>query len=230
MTGRTRNAATGVVHVVEDDDVLADALQFLFESRGLGSHRFRDAESYLDVALGAGSTVTPACLVLDVRMRAMSGIELFDRLCELDPERRIPVVFLTGHGDIGMAVEALKRGAFDFFEKPFSDNRLADRVIEALAVSRARLQAALRAADVRARLERLSTRERDVMLLVLAGKRNKLIADALGISMRTVEVHRASVFAKMGVRSAVELALLPGSPTQGLRVSSAPERSEGESR
>ncbi|MFO1300662.1 MAG: response regulator [Burkholderiaceae bacterium] len=219
-----------MVHVVEDDDALADALQFLFDSRGLRSRRFRDAESYLEFARRRDAAATPACLLLDVRMRAMSGIELFDRLCEFDPERRTPVVFLTGHGDIGMAVEALKRGAFDFFEKPFSDNRLADRVIEALAESRARLEAALRVADVQARLERLSARERDVMLLVLAGKRNKSIADALGISMRTVEVHRASVFAKMGVRSAVELALLPGSPARGLRVLSAPERSEGETR
>lgn len=230
MTGHTGSAATGIVHVVEDDDALADALQFLFDSRGLRSRRFRDAESYLEFARRRDAAATPACLLLDVRMRAMSGIELFDRLCEFDPERRTPVVFLTGHGDIGMAVEALKRGAFDFFEKPFSDNRLADRVIEALAESRARLEAALRVADVQARLERLSARERDVMLLVLAGKRNKSIADALGISMRTVEVHRASVFAKMGVRSAVELALLPGSPARGLRVLSAPERSEGETR
>jgi len=231
MTGHTSDADTGIVHVVEDDDVLADALQFLFDSRGLRSRRFRDAESYLDIAQrDLDAAATPACLLLDIRMRAMSGIELFDRLCELDLEHRIPVVFLTGHGDIGMAVEALKRGAFDFIEKPFSDNRLADRVIEALVESRAQLQAALRAADVRARLERLSARERDVMLLVLAGKRNKLIADALGISMRTVEVHRASVFAKMGVRSAVELALLPGLPAQGLPVSSAPGRSEGEPR
>lgn len=230
MTGHTGSAATGIVHVVEDDDVLADALQFLFDSRGLRSRRFRDAESYLEFAQGGDAAATPACLLLDVRMRAMSGIELFDRLCEFDPERRTPVVFLTGHGDIGMAVEALKRGAFDFFEKPFSDNRLADRVIEALAESRTRREAASCAADVQARLERLSARERAVMLLVLAGKRNKLIADALGISMRTVEVHRASVFAKMGVRSAVELALLPGAPSTGLRVSSAPERSEGETR
>lgn len=230
MTGHTGSAATGIVHVVEDDDALADALQFLFDSRGLRSRRFRDAESYLEFARRRDAAATPTCLLLDVRMRAMSGIELFDRLCEFDPERRTPVVFLTGHGDIGMAVEALKRGAFDFFEKPFSDNRLADRVIEALAESRARLEAALRVADVQARLERLSARERDVMLLVLAGKRNKSIADALGISMRTVEVHRASVFAKMGVRSAVELALLPGSPARGLRVLSAPERSEGETR
>ncbi len=229
MNRRAARQVPGIVHLVEDDDVLADALQFLFDSRGLRNRRFRDAESYLAFARpGAGCTDEPTCLLLDVRMHAMSGIELFDRLCELDPEHRTPVVFLTGHGDIGMAVEVLKRGAFDFLEKPFSDNRLADRVIEALDESRTRRQSALQVADVQARIERLSARERDVMLLVLAGKRNKLIADELGISMRTVEVHRASLFAKMGVRSAVELALLPGSPAAPQRVSSAPEKTEGE--
>jgi two-component system response regulator DctR len=223
-------ACQGTVHIVEDDDVLADALRFLFESRGLHSRRFADAESFLDFATrGGASPDGPACVLLDVRMPSMSGIELFDRLCECAPAQTMPVVFLTGHGDIGMAVEALKRGAFDFFEKPFSDNRLADRVIEALAESRARIAAAHDAAGVDARRARLSARERDVMALVLAGKRNKTIADALGISMRTVEVHRASVFAKMGVRSAVELALLPGSPAPDARVSSLPPPSDGDS-
>ncbi len=228
-----RNAASparqGTVYIVEDDDVLADALQFLFDSRGLRSRRFADAESFLDFATCGGSRPDgPACALLDVRMSSMSGIELFDRLCEFTPAQTMPVVFLTGHGDIGMAVEALKRGAFDFLEKPFSDNRLADRVIEALAESRARVAAAHGAADVEARRTRLSARERDVMALVLAGKRNKAIADALGISMRTVEVHRASVFAKMGVRSAVELAMLPGSPASDVRVSSSPPPFDGD--
>ncbi|MCL4184514.1 MAG: response regulator [Burkholderiaceae bacterium] len=229
-----RAAATplrqGTVYVVEDDDVLADALQFLFDSRGLRSRRFADAESFLDFATRDGARPDgPACVLLDVRMPSMSGIELFDRLCECTPAQTMPVVFLTGHGDIGMAVEALKRGAFDFFEKPFSDNRLADRIIEALVESRARVAAAHDAADVEARRARLSARERDVMALVLAGRRNKAIADELGISMRTVEVHRASMFAKMGVRSAVELALLPGSPATELRVSSSPPPSDGDS-
>lgn len=226
------NPINGIVYIVEDDDALAAALQFLLDSRGLRSRHFRDAESYLGFAQeGSDSAIEPACLLLDVRMRTMSGIELFDRLCQFDPEHLRPIIFLTGHADIAMAVDALKRGAFEFFEKPFSDNRLADRVIEALAASHTRLCTAQRAADTQARLSRLSARERDVMLLLLAGKRNKLIADALGISMRTVEVHRANVFAKMGVRSAVELAMLPSPSVQRLLMPpAAPEQLEGEHR
>ncbi len=198
---------TGIVRIVEDDDALADALQFLFASRGLRSERYESAEAFLDwLGKDEPGPAGPACVLLDVRMKRISGVELFERLREADPAHRAPVIFLTGHGDIGMAVEALKDGAFDFFEKPFNDNRLADRIVEALALSAERLRSARGSADVSARLARLSARERDVMALVLAGKRNKLIADALGISMRTVEAHRSSLFAKMGVRSAVELA------------------------
>lgn len=197
----------GIVRIVEDDDALADALQFLFGSRGLRSERHESAEAFLAwLAQDEPGPLEPACVLLDVRMKRVSGVELFERLRERDPAHRTPVIFLTGHGDIGMAVEALKNGAFDFFEKPFNDNRLADRIVEALALSAERLRSARGSADVSARLARLSARERDVMALVLAGKRNKLIADALGISMRTVEAHRSSLFAKMGVRSAVELA------------------------
>jgi len=112
------------------------------------------------------------------------------------------VIFLTGHGDVPMAVDTLKRGAFDFFEKPFNDNKLMDRVQEALAISRQASSAAL----VHDRLASLSAREKEVLDLILLGKMNKVIADQLGISMRTVEVHRAHIFDKMQVKTAVELA------------------------
>ena len=115
---------------------------------------------------------------------------------------RLPVIFLTGHGDVPMAVDSLKRGAFDFFEKPFNDNVLMDRVQEALAASRA----AGKAAEVQGRLASLSAREREVLDLILVGNMNKVVADKLGISMRTVEVHRAHIFDKMQVKTAVELA------------------------
>ncbi|MBN9426683.1 MAG: response regulator transcription factor [Burkholderiales bacterium] len=201
--------ADATVFIIEDDAALADALQFLLGSRGMRSEHFDSAEAFWS-HLNARQPwpQAAACIVLDVRMKRMSGIELFDRLCARDPAHLAPVIFLSGHGDIEMAVEALKKGALDFFEKPFNDNRLADRLLEALELSHQRLHQALGAADVDARLARLSARERDVMALVLAGKLNKLIAHELGISMRTVEVHRASLFAKMQVRSAVELAHL----------------------
>jgi len=205
--------ADGTVFVVEDDDALADALVFLLASRGIAAERFDAAETFLRRLRAEPDWPRgPACLLLDVRMRGLSGIELFERLRRERPDLAAPVVFLTGHGDIRMAVDALKDGAFDFFEKPFSDNRLADRLIEALLESERRIRAAEGSASVEARLERLSAREREVMDRVLEGKPNKLIAHELGISMRTVEVHRSNVFAKMEVRSAVELArlLAPG--------------------
>jgi two-component system response regulator DctR len=141
-------------------------------------------------------------VLLDVRMPGMNGIAVFDQLVSRGLLPRLPVIFLTGHGDVPMAVDSLKRGAFDFFEKPFNDNDLMDRVEEALAASRH----AGEAGAVRARLATLSAREREVLDLILAGKMNKVVADELGISMRTVEVHRAHIFDKMQVKTAVELA------------------------
>ncbi len=198
-----------VAYLVEDEAVLADALAFLLDSRGMASERFDSGEAFLAAVRGRGDwACRPGCIVLDVRMRGMSGIEVFEWLHAAFPGHPVPTIFLTGHGEVSMAVEALKRGAFDFFEKPFNDNRLADRIGEAIAASQQRIQANAGAADLRVRLSRLSAREYEVMREILAGKLNKVIAGDLGISMRTVEVHRANVFAKMEVRSAVELARL----------------------
>jgi two-component system response regulator DctR len=148
-------------------------------------------------------------LLLDIRMREMSGLELFDRL--LENGNRLPVIFLTGHGDVPMAVDALKKGAFDFVEKPFDDNQLVNRVLEAVELDITRRATAASSDSLNERLARLTTRERQVMELVLAGKFNKVVADELQISMRTVEVHRANLFEKMGVRTAVELSQLMSS-------------------
>jgi two-component system response regulator DctR len=148
------------------------------------------------------------CLVLDVRMDGMSGLELFDRL--LTRGCVMPVIFLTGHGDVPLAVAALKKGAYDFIEKPFNDNELVNRVLEALAIDAAHRQNLANKASLESRLATLTAREREVMELILAGRLNKLIADELSIAVRTVEVHRARIFEKMRVRSAVELSqLLP---------------------
>jgi two-component system response regulator DctR len=135
-------------------------------------------------------------------MPDISGVGVFDQLSARGLTARLPVIFLTGHGDVPMAVDTLKRGAFDFFEKPFNDNQLMDRVEQALGASRK----AGAAAQVQARLASLSAREREVLDLILAGKMNKVVADKLGISMRTVEVHRAHILDKMQVKTAVELA------------------------
>jgi two-component system response regulator DctR len=189
-----------LAHLVDDDEAIRDALAWLLRSRGVECRAWDSAEAFL-ADYGADMT---GCLVLDIRMRAMTGLELFDRLRELGCT--MPVIFLTGHGDVPQAVQALKTGAFDFMEKPFDDNQLADRVIEALARD-AECRASSQAGDERdARLCSLTTREREVMERILAGKLNKVIADELSISMRTVEVHRSHIFEKMGVKSAVELA------------------------
>ncbi|KAF1031293.1 MAG: Transcriptional regulatory protein FixJ [Delftia tsuruhatensis] len=150
----------------------------------------------------------PCCLLLDMRMGGMSGLALFNLMLERNQIAGMPVIFLTGHADVPTAVDTVKRGAFDFCEKPFSDNALVDRIEQALELS-AQHQAATRAREaVRARFNELTERERDVMRLVVEGIPNKLIADQLDISVRTVEVHRARVFDKMQVKSAVELANL----------------------
>ncbi len=193
---------TGVVYIVDDDEAIRDALGWLFQSRGVTAQCFASAEDFL-AGWTAGSS---GCLVLDIRMEGMTGLELFDRLCELGA--KLPVIFLTGHGDVPMAVSALKKGARDFVEKPFNDNELVDKVIEALAWEAERVASDADAASLAQRLENLTLRERQVMEKVLAGKLNKIIADDLGITMRTVEVHRAHLFEKMGVKTAVELAQL----------------------
>jgi two-component system, LuxR family, response regulator DctR len=192
------------VFIVEDDDVLADALAFMLLSRQLSSQRFASGEAFLSWLPQWQNS--PACILLDVRMKRLSGLEVFEALRESVNTDVLPVIFLTGHGDIDMAVNAVKNGAYDFFEKPFSDNRLADRVIEGVEESKRRILKAGSSANVAQLLQRLSNREQDVMRLILKGKLNKVIAGDLGISMRTVEVHRANIFTKMRVRSAVELA------------------------
>lgn len=196
------------VYLVDDEDVVREALAWLLRSRRLLSEGFANAESF-EAMLDAHTSnwpPTPSCLLLDVRMPGTSGLVLFERLIERKLLEALPVIFLTGHGDVPTAVAAVKRGAFDFVEKPFADNALVDRVEQALQKSS---EAILRRREANAlikRLAELTDRERDVMRLVVEGRPNKLIADELDISVRTVEVHRARVFEKMDVRSAVELA------------------------
>jgi two-component system, LuxR family, response regulator DctR len=202
-----------VVYLVDDEVVVRDALAWLLRTRRLLSQGFDNADVF-DAWLfreGLAQEPTPcprapSCVLLDVRMQGTSGLALFDRLAERGLTTALPVIFLTGHGDVPTAVAALKRGAFDFVEKPFSNNALVDRVEQALVSSAQALLRRREQQGVRQRLDELTERERDVMRLVVEGRPNKLIADALDISVRTVEVHRARVFEKIGVKSAVELA------------------------
>jgi two-component system response regulator DctR len=194
-----------LVFVVDDDASVREALAWLLRSRRLTSEVFESAEAF-QRKLASGVVITqPSCLLLDVRMPGLSGLALFDWLIERELQQAIPVIFLTGHADVPTAVDAVKRGAFDFCEKPCSDNALVDRVEQALAQSATYLQSLAKNGQLQERQSELTERERAVMALVVAGLPNKLIADRLDISVRTVEVHRSRVFEKMEVKSAVEL-------------------------
>lgn len=196
------------VLLVDDDPGVRDALSFLLGSRGLEVRAFASGPELLAALDAEGAP--RGVFLLDMRMEPMNGARLHDELLARGLQN--PVLFLTGHGDIPMVVQALKKGAFDFLEKPYSDNALADRVEQALAVEIAMQAQDALGQERAARLASLTAREREVMQRVAAGKLNKVIADELHVSVRTVEVHRARVFAKCGVKSAAELAtLLAGS-------------------
>ncbi|MDO9439205.1 response regulator transcription factor [Hydrogenophaga sp.] len=195
------------VYLIDDDAGVREALAWLLRTRRLLSEGYDSAEAFeAEAAAWRAMPEAPCCVLLDVRMPGMSGLQLFERLLALPWQAAMPVIFLSGHGDVAMAVDAVKRGAFDFCEKPFSDNALVDRVEEALNRSAQVLAQQRVKRELQQRLDGLTERERDVMDLVVAGLPNKLVADQLNISVRTVEVHRSRVFDKMGVKSAVELA------------------------
>lgn len=193
-------------HLVDDDEAIRDALSWLLKSRNIPSSNYASAEEFL----ATWSPQLRGCVVLDMRMTGMTGLDCFEHLQAKNS--RLPVIFLTGHGDVPLAVATLKRGAFDFFEKPLNDNDLVTRIAEAIAHESAQRASEASQDSVNHRLSSLTNRERQIMDLVLAGKLNKIIADELNISMRTVEVHRANLFDKMQIKTAVELAnlLKPG--------------------
>jgi two-component system response regulator DctR len=195
------------IYLVDDDAGVREALAWLLRTRRLLSVGFDSAESFLaELQSWTREPDVPCCLLLDVRMPGMSGLALFEQLLALPWQAAMPVIFLSGHADVPTAVDAVKRGAFDFCEKPFSDNALVDRVEQALQRSAQELAQRSARRDMQQRMDSLTERERDVMRLVIEGLPNKLVADQLNISVRTVEVHRSRVFDKMGVKSAVELA------------------------
>jgi two-component system response regulator DctR len=197
-----------LVYIVDDDSGVRDALAWLLRSRRLTSETFDSAEAF-DAKVSQKFLVQlPSCVLLDVRMATLSGLAMFEKLIAYGLLPTLPVIFLTGHADVPTAVDAVKRGAFDFCEKPFSDNALVDRIEQALGHSAAALALRSESTGLQARLGGLTDRELDVMRLVVDGLPNKLVADQLDISVRTVEVHRSRVFDKMDVKSAVELANL----------------------
>ncbi len=193
------------VYLVDDDEIIRDALGALFRSRGLALQVFADGPAFLAAWGGRSLARLPACLLIDMRMPGMSGLELLAKLKEGGLAAHHVVIFLTGHGDIPMAVEALKSGAYDFLEKPFSDNKLVDRVLESLDYVDGAAAASSESRDLSTRL---TPREYAIAERIVAGQTNKQIGDALFISVRTVEVHRARIFAKLEIKSAIGLAQL----------------------
>ena len=191
------------VHLVDDEAPVRDALGFLLRSHGLA---VRDYACGAELLAATASQALRGCIVLDVRMEPMSGLQVHDEL--LARGVSLPVIFLSGHGDIPMAVDALQKGALDFIEKPFSGDALIRRVQRALALEAADHAHCAQRDREQERLQSLTEREYTVMQLVATGKLNKVIADELCISVRTVEVHRARVFGKLGVRSSAEVATL----------------------
>jgi len=193
-----------LVYVVDDDDAFRDSLRWLLESSGYRVEAYESAERFLDgYRADAGE-----CLVLDVRMHGKTGLELQQEL-----RRRavnLPVVFVTGHGDVPMAVHALKNGAFDFIEKPFNDEALLALIAKAIEARAAAQSEDARRQSTAAKLASLTAREREIMDRVIAGKRNKVIADELGISVKTVEIHRGRVMEKMGADSLAALMHMVG--------------------
>lgn len=188
-----------VVYIVDDDEQVRQAIQMLMESVGLAVQTYTSAQQYLD-------SFTPdqqGCLVLDVRMLGMSGLELQNRL-QSEPNHP-PIVMISGHGDVPMAVHALQKGAVDFLEKPFHDQALLDSVHRAIEQDARKRGQSSKIAEIEQRVDRLTPREYEVMQRVIAGERNKVIAIDMNISQSTVEAHRAKVMEKMEAKTLSEL-------------------------
>lgn len=191
--------AQPIVYIVDDDDEVRDSLEDLVDSVGLPVETFPNAPAFL----AAHSAEHVGCLLLDIRMPGMSGLELQQAL--IDQGSSLPIIFISGHGDIPMAVEAMRRGAVDFIEKPYRDQELIDRINAAVEVGQKRQVERAELDEIAERASSLTPREHEVMELIVQGHANKVIAIDLGLSQRTVEVHRARVMEKMKVRSLAQL-------------------------
>ena len=187
------------VFIVDDDQAIRHAMELLMRSVGLNYEIFHSGDDFLD----GHTNDRVGCLVLDIRMPGLGGLELQEKLNEMGST--LPIIFITGHGDVPMAVEAMQKGAVDFIQKPFRDQDLLDRISEALKTDEERRMARAEKAEVQARVEKLTNREREVLDLVVTGKPNKVIAYELGVSQRTVEIHRARVMEKMQAKSLADL-------------------------
>lgn len=190
---------SNTVFIVDDDPAIRHAMSLLMKSVGLDHQAFGSADEFLEHHNGEEN----GCIVLDIRMPGLGGLELQDRLIAM--KSALPIIFITGHGDIPMAVEAMQKGAVDFIQKPFRDQELLDRITDALDTAEKLHSLRAQESEVRFRIDTLTNREQEVLEHVVTGKPNKIIAHELGVSQRTVEIHRARVMEKMKARSLAEL-------------------------
>ena len=187
------------IYIVEDDDAVRDSLQMVLESVGHSVEAFANADRFL----AAYTPELAGCLILDIRMPGINGMELQRKLTELNSI--LPIIFVTGHGDIPMAVEAMQQGALDFVQKPYREQELLEKITRALALDKANRASLLQRQEILQHMQNLTPRERDVMKLMVEGKANKVIAIDLEISQRTVEIHRARVMEKLNANSLAHL-------------------------
>ncbi len=220
--------ATGPVFVIDDDEAVRDSIRWLLEANGFVARTFGSAESFLE----SGAANEPiGCLLVDVRMPGLSGLALQDELQRRDCS--LPLVFITGHGDVPMAVDTMKKGAIDFLQKPFNDERVRTVVRQCLERSMSEHLDHLAESEARARIDRLTTRERQVLERIVLGRLNKQIADDLGISIKTVEAHRSNIMDKLCARSMADLMRVAirarftdtRTSTDSLRSATGPDRS-----
>lgn len=196
------NTVKPQVHIIDDDEAIRDSMSMLLETIDLPHHCYCSAAEFLDIYDGTQR----GCLVLDIRMPVMNGLELQKRLNEVDC--LLPIIFMTGHGDIPMAVEAMRAGALDFMRKPVREQDLLDRIQRALDHESGKFDLHEKMAGIKTRIETLTPKEHEIFDRVAEGQANKVIAVELGVSERTVEVHRAQVMKKLGVRTLADLVRL----------------------
>jgi FixJ family two-component response regulator len=201
-------APRGTVYVVDDDEAVRDSIQWMLEADGFRVKSFDSAENFLN----RYDPRELACLILDVRMSGMSGPELQDKL--IQRKSPVPIIFITGHGDVPLAVESMKKGAMDFIQKPFDEQKLRELVVKMLDVARDRQAEYQDNATRDALLAKLTGREAQVLERIVAGRLNKQIADDLGISIKTVEAHRANIMEKLGANTVADLLKIALGPTR----------------
>ncbi|MFT2090685.1 response regulator transcription factor [Paraglaciecola sp. 2405UD69-4] len=206
MNTKSTTFSDSLVYLVDDDEAVLDAISLLLDSMSIPNQTYPNAISFLEAFDEEDFASLTGCIVLDIRMPGMSGMECQQKLKTLNCS--LPIIFLSGHGDVPLAVEAMKQGAVEFIQKPFREQVLLDCIQHVLATNQAEQNKALQQLEIQKRIDTLTKREKQIMKRVIAGQANKLIADELNLSQRTIEIHRANVMEKMQANSLAELVVM----------------------